>query len=296
MIELRLLRYFIAVAETEHVGRAAKLLHVSQSPLSRQIRQLEEAISLTLFEREKQRLRLTLDGQWLLARARQVLAGVQALEQDAARRARGEVGALRLGFVKTAMWSAVLPRALQRFRAKHPDVAIELKNRRSAVQIGAIRRGDLDLGFVHDDPSEAGLRCHPLREEPLCLAISADRPLAARKRITPRDLDGADWIAVRAGKRERHPNERLLAACAQRGFSPNVRFTVSDRETIVGLVAAGMGLAFLPESAGAWRLAGVTLRHLPWLKMTRGLHVVTRSTGLGPATVAFMACLKEVTA
>src|SRR4051794_29510551 len=121
-LEPRLLRYFVTVAETEHVGKASKLLHISQSPLSRQIRQLEETTGLALFARERQRLHLTNAGRWLLPRARDVLAHLESLEREAARHAAGEVGRLRIGFVKTAMWTEVLPRALRRFRARRSDV------------------------------------------------------------------------------------------------------------------------------------------------------------------------------
>jgi DNA-binding transcriptional LysR family regulator len=295
MIELRLLRYFVAVAETEHIGRAAKVLHVSQSPLSRQIRQLEEATALTLFERDRQRLRITTAGQWLLGRARLVLSHVEALERDAARLSKGEAGTLRIGFVKAAMWSTVLPRALREFRARRADVAVELKGARPGAQLAAIRRGELDVAFVHEAPRDAGLACVVLREEVLCLAVPAEHPLAARKHVVPADLEGMDWVALRSGRREPRRNENLLAACARRGFTPRVRFTVSDQETMLGLVAAGMGVAFLPESVSASRLVGVTLRQLPWLKLTRGLHAVTRSADLAATTTEFVACLKDVT-
>ena len=294
MIELRLLRYFVAVAETEHVGRASKLLHVSQSPLSRQIRQLEEATRLALFERERQRLRITTDGRWLLGRARALLAQAETLERDALRLARGEVGTLRIGFVKTAMWTALLPRALRRFRAKHGSVVVELRSARTLVQLAALRAGELDVGFVHDAPPDDGVACHVATEEPLCLALPAGHALAERRRVTPADLDGMDWIALETGLRERTRNEALLAACERRGFTPTVRFSARDQDTIIGLVAAGMGAAFLPESAGASRRAGVVLRALPWLKLSRALRAVTRVANVPRVAKEFVDCVKTV--
>ena len=295
MIELRLLRYFVAVAETEHIGHAAKLLHVSQSPLSRQIRQLEEITELALFERERQRLRITSAGKWFLGRARIVLGQMDALERDAARLAKGETGTLRIGFVKTAMWSELLPRALGIFRARHPDVAIELKNARPAIQLPAIRRGELDVAFVHDAPTDEGLSCLVLREEPLGLAVPKAHALAKRKTIAPADLEGIDWIALRSARREARSNETLLAACARRGFRPHVRFTVSDQETMLGLIAAGMGVGFLPESSLVSRLAtGVKLRPLRWLKLTRGLRAVTRGADVSSITLELITSLRHV--
>jgi DNA-binding transcriptional LysR family regulator len=294
MLELRLLRYFVAVAETEHVGRAARALHVSQSPLSRQIRQLEEATALTLFAREKRRLRITSQGKWLLGRARHVLSQMQALERDAVRMSKGEVGTLRIGFVKTAMWSTLLPKALRQFRSTHADVAVELRSARPAVQLKAIARGALDVAFVHNPPTDGGLSCIVLRDEPLCLAVGDEHPLATRRHISPQDLEGVDWIALRAARREQRGNEALLAACARRGFVPNIRFTANDQETMAGLVAAGIGVGFLPESVRASRPAGVTLRRLPWLKLKRALRAVTRSTNLSAIASDFVSCLKQV--
>lgn len=296
MLEIRLLRYYVAVAETEHIGRASKALHVSQSPLSRQIRQLEEATALTLFEREKQRLRITSEGKWLLGRARHILAQVHALERDAARLSRGETGTLRIGFVKTAMWSTLLPQALRAFRAKHSEVDIELKNARPAAQLRAVSRGEIDIAFVHESPTDPALSCLSLKEEALCLVLPAEHALAARRQIAPRDLEGADWIALRTARREHRRNEALLAACAKRGFVPNIRFTVNDQDTMVGLVAAGMGFAFSPESVDTSRIGGVALRRLPWLKLTRGLRAVTRATNVTAITQEFVGCLKEVVA
>jgi DNA-binding transcriptional LysR family regulator len=291
MIELRLLRYFVAVAEAEHVGRAAAVLHVSQSPLSRQIRQLEEATSLTLFAREKQRLRITREGTWLLGRTRPILEQVQALERDAARLAKGQAGALRIGFVKTAMWSDVLPSALRAFRADYPEVGVELTNRRPAVQLKAVMRGELDVAFVHDPPEDAAFTCRKLREEPLCLALGRDHPLVGKKPLTPADLDGTDWIALRARRSGQRPHEALLAACARRGFVPNIRFSATDQDTMVGLVAAGMGVALLPESAGRTLHSALVLRRVPWLAMRRHLHAVAHAPHMSPTAAAFFACL-----
>lgn len=212
--------------------------------------------------------------------------------RDAARLARGEAGAIRIGFVKTAIWTSVLPRALRQFRAKHPHVKLELKNARPAAQLRAIARGELDLAFVHEAPKGEAFTSHALREDPLALAVPADHALAARKAIAPKDLEGADWIALAASRRG--GSDQLLAACAKRGFVPNVCFTAHDQETVLGLVSSGMGLAFLPESIRASRATGVVLRQLPWLEMSRSLHVVVRSGHVSAATTAFAACLKEV--
>jgi len=116
MIELRLLRYFVAVAEAGHVGRAAERLHISQSPLSRQIRQLEDQLGLVLFDRERRRFRITKTGRWFLEEARDLLSHADRLARDVDRYGRGETGRVSIGFVQSAMWSSVLPVALRRFQ------------------------------------------------------------------------------------------------------------------------------------------------------------------------------------
>src|SRR5260370_27040930 len=149
MIELRLLRYFVAVAEPEDVGRAADRMNTSQSSLSRQIRQLEDLLGLVLFERERRRIRTTRTGRWFLGEARDLLSHADRLARDADRYGRGEIGRVSIGFVQSVMWSSVLPAALRRFPVVRPGVSIELHNMSSTWQIDAMRRRELDVGFVN---------------------------------------------------------------------------------------------------------------------------------------------------
>src|ERR1700759_3417697 len=136
-LELRLLRYFIAVAETEHAGRAAARLHISQSPLSRQIRQLEELLGVALFARERQRIRLTDAGRWLLDPARALIARSEALVRAAKEVGSGELGLIAIGFVGAALTVGVLPAALRQLRAERPRVEIALRQLSSTAQRAA---------------------------------------------------------------------------------------------------------------------------------------------------------------
>ena len=274
MIELRLLRYFVAVAESEHLGRAAKRLHVSSSPLSRQIRQLEDALGLELFARERQRLRLTPAGTWLLERAQRLLGHARALEEEAARYARGEEGTLRIGFVTTAMWTEILPRAIRRFRDERSAVTLQLSAGRSLAQIALLRRGELDIGVVHVPPGDPELTSVLIAREPLCLAVPPGHALARRKKIDAAALAGVRFVAV--GARGSGEHAALLAAGARGGFAIAVDLHASDQGTQLRFVAAGLGVALVPASAGAAR-SGVVLRPLPWLGAERSLFLVTRA-------------------
>ncbi len=291
MLELRLLRYFVAVAESEHLGRAATRLHVSASPLSRQIRQLEDSLGLPLFSREKQRLRLTGAGTWFLERAQRLLGQATALEEEAGRYARGEQGSLRIGFVTSAMWTASVPRAIQRFRAERPEVTLQLLAARSPAQHAALRRGEIDIALVHAPPTDPGLTHVTLVREPLCLAVPPGHALARRKAIDAAALDGAPFVAL--GARGSREHESLLAAGARAGFAPVIDIHASDQGTQLRFVAAGLGVALVPASAGA-ASSGVVLRPLPWLGALRSLFLVTRTGDVSPAAQHFVGLLAQV--
>ena len=148
MIDLRQLKYFVVVAEEEHVGRAAERLHISQSPLSRQIAQLEERLGLTLFERNQQRIRLTADGQTFLAETRSLLTHANRLESLGKRLGRGEDGGLCIGYIENAMHSGVLSTALRTLRVSRPNVHIALYSQPPATQIEGLRQRSLDFSLV----------------------------------------------------------------------------------------------------------------------------------------------------
>lgn len=276
MIDLRLLRSFVTVAETEHVGRAAELLHISQSPLSRQIRQLEELLGLRLFNRERQRLRLTDAGQWLLEEGRSLLGRAERVEHDAARAARGEGGRLLLGFVSGALWNRAIPAALRRFQRSRPGVRVELRALASEAQAGAVLRGDLDVGLVHRAPADADFVCKHLFEEPFVLALPARHRLAPFDSIRPKDLGPEPWIGL---SRARYPAAyaRFVELSRRVGFVPDVRHETGDRATALALVESGLGVALLPASARRVAPPGVVFRDVPWLRLNSRVSLIHRA-------------------
>ncbi|HEU4727583.1 MAG TPA: LysR substrate-binding domain-containing protein [Kofleriaceae bacterium] len=272
MIELPLLRYFVAVAETEHVGRAAARLHISQSPLSRQIRQLEDLLGVALFERERRRIRITEAGRWLLGPAREMLARGEALIREARDRGDGATGEIALGFVGAALASGVLPAALRRLRDERPRMHIVLRQLSSSAQLAQLRAGELDLALVHRQVRTGDLEEHRLLEQRYVLAVPRPGPLA-RGPVRPADLDGQPWILVGQADADRG---RWLAAWAAAGFTPVITVDVVEWASALALVDAGIGLALVPESYATARPPGVAIRQLPWLRMTSGLSLVRR--------------------
>lgn len=276
MIELRLLRYFLAVAETEHVGKAAARLHISQSPLSRQIRQLEDLLGVELFHREKQRIRITEAGTWLLKPAREMVARADALVRDAQQRSEGDAGQIAVGFVGAALASGPLPRVLRRLRRARPQVQVRLRQAGSVEQVARLRAGELDLALVHRAPAGADLASVLLAEQPYVLATPRRSPLA-RGPVRAKQLDGQPWIAVASDAYR----ERWAAAWDGAGFAPDVVVHVVEWGSALALVDAGLGLAIVPASYAAGAPRGVALRRLPWLKLLSKLWLVRRAGAHG---------------
>ncbi|TIS08518.1 MAG: LysR family transcriptional regulator, partial [Mesorhizobium sp.] len=173
MLDLRQIRYFVAVAEAGNVGRAAEQLHISQSPLSRQIMHLEEQLGVTLFERSKQRVHLNAEGRAFLAEARALLVNAARLEELGRKLASGATGSLAIGYVEGAVHAGLIAAMLREFRRERPDFHLQLRNRRTAAQFEDLRQRVLDLGFVYA-PTPQGdpdIESMLVRREPLVLAI-----------------------------------------------------------------------------------------------------------------------------
>lgn len=271
MIELRLLRYFIAVAETEHVGRAAERLHISQSPLSRQIRQLEDLLGVQLFERDRRRIRITSAGRWLLGSAREVVGRADLLVREARTRGGGDAGEIAIGFVGAALSTGVLPAALRKLCDLRPGVRIGLRQLSSIEQLSSVRAGELDLALVHRGRA-SDLDERRLLEQPYVLAVPRPGPLV-RGAIRAAQLDGQPWIVVVSGDADR---DRWSAAWSAAGFSPSVIVHVVEWASALALVGAGVGLTLVPESSAVAPPPNVAIRKLPWLRMTSKLSLVRR--------------------
>jgi DNA-binding transcriptional LysR family regulator len=291
MIDIRQLRYFVAVAEEEHVGRAAERLHISQSPLSRQIAQLEERLGLTLFERSQQRIRLTRDGQTFLAETRALLTHANRLESLGKRLGRGEEGGLCIGYIENAMHAGVLPNALRVLRVDRPNVHVALYNQSSAEQLEGLRQRSLDIALVSEPPvaDDSDLLGFQVLDDPMLLALPEDHPLAHQATLTPADLADQEWIGVQ------HLTSRadFVSACIRAGFTPDIRMEATGPFTALALVASGLGIAMIQKGLSRNAPPGVVLREVPWIGYTRPLWAAWHRINLRPLVETFRKVLTE---
>ncbi|MDW3681567.1 LysR family transcriptional regulator [Cupriavidus sp. CV2] len=262
-MDLRQLRYFVTVAEELHFGRAAQRLTMTQPPLSQQIQALEEEIGVQLFARTRRSVALTPAGQQWLPEVRRVLADAAALPGLAQRLARGEAGTLSLAFVSTADYG-ILPDLLRSFRARHPNVQLQLREATSDIQLEALMDGGIDAGLVIRPQLPAmphGVAYLPLVREPLVLAVPEGwRPGGAKAGEEGVSLrDAAHEPLIIFPRRSAPAFYDIITGCyAREGLTPVIAQEAIQMQTIVSLVSAGMGVALVPASLCNLRRTGVS--------------------------------------
>jgi DNA-binding transcriptional LysR family regulator len=292
-MELRHLRYFVAVAEELHFTRAAARLNIAQPPLSQQIRALEQELGVRLFERTRRSVALTDAGHALLERARELLAATQALPQHLQRIARGEVGQLRIGFSSTLPLTKVLRDVVAEHRHTHPDVALHLREMHSQLQFEQLRRGDLDVGLVrYNEGAPEGIRLTLLRRDPLRLVVPASHRFARRKSVAIADCRDEAFIGF-PGDAGTGTGPLLKRLCAQAGFEPRIAQEAREATTQIGLVAAGLGVAVLPAPLEAVRIEGV---HYVPLEGEGALLVMSAATRSDEASERVLSFVRRASA
>jgi len=266
-IELRQLRYFVAVAEERHFGRAAARLHMTQPPLSQTIQSLEAALGTPLFERTKRSVSLTPAGAALLPEARRILQQAAALPDLARRAASGESGLLSLSFVSTADYS-VLPPLLREFRERYPQVQIDLREATTDVQLEDLMQGRIDAGLLIpplNDKARAELDYMTVLSEPLVLAapqgIKGLKGLRGKNSVALKSV--ADMPLIIFPRRIAPAFHDAIVGCFRdAGLTPRIGQEAIQMQTIVGLVSAGMGIALVPQSVSNLQRPGVEYRAL----------------------------------
>jgi DNA-binding transcriptional LysR family regulator len=286
-IELRHLRYFVAVAEELHFRRAAERLHMSQPPLSQQIAALEREIGAELLVRSRRRVELTPAGARLLEDARRILASVDSAVAAVARVAAGEEGRLAVGFVGSAMYGA-FPGIVRAFRDRHPDVALELRELSTADQLAALHDGRVQVGVVRPPETDSDLATLEIASERVVAALPAGHPLAARERLRLRDLAGEPFVAM---DQRTAPGlrARLIEARGELGGAPEIVQETSEMQTLIGLVATGLGVSLVPGSVSALARDGVVYRELEGFAPTVDLSLAWRADDDSPLTANFVA-------
>ena len=285
-LELRHLRYFIAVAEELHFGRAARRLGITQPPLSLQIQRLEAELGVSLFERSNRRVQLTPAGRALLAEGRHVIADFNNATDAARRAARGETGSLTVAFAASVMFLS-LPRIIRRFRAQFPSVRLELRELPTGPQIVALREGELDIGFLREPPRDAELTTETVMREGLLLALSKRHELANRKRLRLADVANEDFVLF---PRDLAPglHAHVLAVCAEAGVHPRIVQTSRELYTTVSLVEAGLGVTIIPASVRQMGWRGVRYYPIRSPAAATRIDAAWRSDNKSPILPAFL--------
>jgi len=246
-IELRHLRYFVAVAEELHFGRAAARLNISQPPLSQQIQLLEQQVGARLLARTNRSVALTPAGRQFLADSRQILSSVEDAAARAARLHQGETGELRIGFTSSAPFITAVSTTLSSFRRRFPDVHIQTREINTREQIAPLNEGALDLGLMRNTQLPETLAWQRILREPLLAMIPADHPLAARTAVSLAELAREPFVFF-----DPHVGtglyDDILGIMRRYGLAPVMAQEVGEAMTIIGLVAAGLGVSILPAS------------------------------------------------
>ncbi|RDK00899.1 LysR family transcriptional regulator [Paraburkholderia lacunae] len=296
-MDLRRIRYFIVLSEELHFGRAAVRLNMAQPPLSQQIRVLEEELGARLFERSNRHVELTAAGKALLPEARALVAQAERAGIVTQRAQRGEVGELRVGFTGSAAFSTVIPQLIFEYRRRLPGMHLRLEELTTRQQLTALLERRLEVAFVRgvtlpDLPPT--LQATRLFEDSLVAVLPSQHPLAASRAA----------LSVGALKHEAfvmYPREsgtgvydQIVALCRQSGFAPQVAQEAREAPTIVGLVAAGLGVAFVPASLRCINVNGVVYRPLREKGARSAMWLVLRAGELSPQEALFAELAGEI--
>lgn len=294
-MELRHLRYFVAVADECHFGRAAAQLHMAQPPLSHQIRQLENDLGVQLFVRSTRKVALTPAGTHYLDRARAILAEVDAAGRDVASIAAGRLGRLAIGLTGSATYQW-LPQLAWALRAELPLVDLDLKGEMlTPSQVDALLAGTLDLGLLRPPVRNAELEIQILRHEPLIAVIPQTHPLAAKEPICLFDLRDEPFICY-PSRNKSVVYDAVFDACARAGFTPSEVVEVAETSTLVSFVAAGLGVALVPESVRHLRITGAEYCSLANGPAEVALAVAVGRNSSSPLVCRALDCIKQVVA
>jgi DNA-binding transcriptional LysR family regulator len=288
-MELRRFKYMAVLAEELHFGRAAERLGIAQPALTQQIQKLERDLGVQLFQRTKRSVRLTVAGRVTLDEAIRTLQQADRTALVARQAGRGQLGHIEIGFVGSAVFSGVLSKAIFHFREANPMVELRLNELGILQQLSDVGSGRLDLGIVRlpvkSLPLDVGIST--LFRESIILAVPAQHPLARRKQIALDVLRDEPFVAVQIQEGVGF-NAQVAELCAMGGLSPKVTQRAGQFVTLAGMVAGGLGVAFVPDSLRHLQIPDVVYRPLAEIAQQSELAVVFRKSERAPAAVAFL--------
>jgi DNA-binding transcriptional LysR family regulator len=291
-MELRSMRYFVTLAEELHFGRAARRLSMTQPPLSQAISGLERELGVRLFERTRRKVALTHSGAAFLDEARATLARAGQAVEAAQRAERGELGRLAVAYLAATAYS-LLPLVLRDFSRGFPGVRLDLRELTLPQQFEALRRGDVDVALLRPPVADAELASEIVLQEPFVLALPAQHPLAALRRVPARRLAEEGFVMF-----PRQPglvyHDLVMGFCLRHGFTPRVAQEAYQTHTVIGLVSAGIGVALVPASAQRIALAGVAYRPLREATPRSKTAVAWRRLDSSPVVKAFLDVARRV--
>jgi DNA-binding transcriptional LysR family regulator len=294
-MDLRRLRYFVVLAETLHFGRAASSLNIAQPPLSQQIRVLEQELGARLFERSNRRVELTPAGKALLPEARALLAQAERTSTVAVRAQRGEIGELRVGLTGSAIFTVVIPRLILTYRQRFPGVRLRIDELTTQEQLDALLEQRLDVAIVRSVSAPdlpPALRATRLLEDSLVVALPAQHRLAGAAKPLPIGALADEAFVMYPRDSGTGVYDQIIMLCRQAGFAPTIAQEAHAMATIVGLVAAGLGVAVVPDSLRSIGANGVVYRPLKEKGARSAMWLVLQTRQPSPQAAAFAAVSK----
>lgn len=291
-MELRHLRYFVAVAEELHFTRAADRLNMAQPPLSQQIHQLECELGVQLFFRTKRQVELTAAGKSFLKNVYKILNDIEKACDSAQRAQRGEIGKITMGFTGTATFD-ILPNLLQSYRTRFPLVDLTVLQLSTTDQIHSLLNREINVGILCAPIENPELQIEIIRQEPFIIAMSENHPLASKSGPIELQELSRELFIMTPRKAGQIYYDTVINVCHNAGFSPNITQEVHELQTIISLVAARMGVALVPCSTQSLQIKGIVYHQLKNSVSTLKTALAWRNDETSPFVHMFIALAKE---
>jgi DNA-binding transcriptional LysR family regulator len=292
-MEIRHLKYFVAVAEELHFGNAAQRLHIAQPSLSLQIKALERDLGVQLFERNRHKVRLSASGEAALGEAYRLLEQAERVRSSVLHAHKAQVARLSIGCVQSALFD-LLPPILDRLHVTHPEIRLSLTDFETASAVPALLQGRIDAGLLRVDRVQAPIKTRRLMRDHFIAALPERHKLAGRARIPLEELAG-EPLVIFSREISPRPHDAVIAACLKAGFHANIQYQAGSIQSQLGLAACGVGIALVPSHAREWRVPRVVYRELgsPVVHAT-DLSLAWNEDTRSPAVDAFLKTVEQV--